>query len=402
MEHASAEARQLAAHMLHVMTSLARHDHQCMTAAVASLSHAPGEDSTACVATPPTPPLPSLHRHKLLKSPRLWTSMEEVTVPGVLEPLPEVEAAACGSADHLGTALVRMADSQQRVGADVKAATVAVAGRACAADEQVERVVSCDELVAEQLKLLVLVAAGAATAHARSRLLWLLRTPLLRAVMACAAPHQLDADAEGTAATVEERVTTSAALLPGLQLLQPLLQCDAARVWMDDTVGQRMLNGVLWCTVRHGELLMHTAGRRAPCEADTVTACTVRQCAARVLYVATLSNAPAVSTALVSSGAIAPLLRSVDADLRASAGDGTDADDSPALQTAVDVLTALRLVLLGEHSHPCKPLLDTLLSSPALVRSCMHVAALTRQLPSQPVMQVLGDTFTALVIPMDR
>jgi hypothetical protein len=201
---------------------------------------------------------------------------------------------------------------------------------------------------------------------------------------------------------VDEEGATSAALLPGLQLLQPLLQCDAARVWMDDTVGQRMLNGVVWCTVRQGELLMHRAGRRAPCEAEAATASTVRQCAARVLYVATLSNAPAVSTALVTSGAIAPLLRSVDADLRASAGDGTDADESPTLQTAVDVLTVLRLVLLGEHSQPSKPVLDTLLSSPALVRSCMHVAALTRLLPSQPVMQVLGDTFTTLVIPVDQ
>jgi hypothetical protein len=392
MTHASADAPKLAAHMLRVMTSLARHDHQCMTAAVASLSHAPGQDSTPCMATPPTPPLPSLHRHMLLKSPRLWTSVEQVTVPGVLEPLPDVEAAAFGNADHLGTALVRMSDSQQRVGSDVTAAMLAVAGRSSATDEVVE----------EQLKLLVLVAAGAATAHGRSRLLWLLRTSLLGAVMACAAPHQVDADAEGTTATVDEQAATSAALLPGLQLLQPLLQCDGARVWMDDTMGQRMLNGVLWCTVRQAELLMHRARRRAPCEAEAATACTVRQCAARVLYVATLSNAPAVSMALVSSGAIAPLLRSVDADLRASAGDGTDADDSPTLQTAVDVLTVLRLVLLGEHSQPCKPVLDTLLSSPALVRSCMHVAALTRQLPSQPVMQVLGDTFTTLVIPVDR
>jgi hypothetical protein len=72
-----------------------------------------------------------------------------------------------------------------------------------------------------------------------------------------------------------------------------------------------------------------------------------------------------------------------------------------ASQAAVDVLTVLRLLLLAEHPEASKPVLDTLLSSPALVRSCMHVAALTRLHPSQPVMAVLGETLTALVIPAD-
>jgi hypothetical protein len=59
---------------------------------------------------------------------------------------------------------------------------------------------------------------------------------------------------------------------------------------------------------------------------------TLTQAAARALFVATLGNAAAVGSSLVASGALAPLLRSVDADLRGGESQLLHADDGTALQ----------------------------------------------------------------------
>ena len=141
------------------------------------------------------------------------------------------------------------------------------------------------EVSAEPLKLLVLVAAGAPPPHGRSLLLWLLDTPLLRAVSQRAVePEAVDAEVgwgwvrgyprgyprirvrgrdpnpshthshtQAESGGERRAVWVSAALVPSLQLLQTLLfHGGACSQWMESIAGQRLLRGVAWCAVRRG------------------------------------------------------------------------------------------------------------------------------------------------------